>query len=105
MDVLDRIIFLLEQSGHTQKDLTDYLGVKKSAFTDWKAKKSKSYIRHASKIADYFGVSVDYLLTGIEQSKTPTISEDDERFLELFHQLSINKRKKLLEDLEKALNP
>lgn len=62
MDTLSRIICLLEQRGHTQSELTEFLGIKKSAFTDWKAGKSKSYVKYASNIADYFGVSVDYLL-------------------------------------------
>lgn len=40
----------------------DYLGISKNVFTDWKSGKNKSYHKHLPKIADFFGVTVDYLL-------------------------------------------
>ena len=43
-------------------DLTDYLGISKNAFTNWKIGDNSSYMKHLPKIAEFFGVSVDYLL-------------------------------------------
>ena len=60
--ILDRIIELLGE--RNQQDLTDYLGLKKSAFTDWKGGKSNSYQKYLVQIAEYFNVSIDYLVTG-----------------------------------------
>lgn len=62
MAILDRIIELLGE--RNQQDLTDYLGLKKSAFTDWKGGKSNSYQKYLVQIAEYFNVSIDYLVTG-----------------------------------------
>ena len=45
-----------------QKDLTDFLSVSHNVFTEWKAKRNSSYMKHLPKIAEFFGVSVDYLL-------------------------------------------
>lgn len=47
------------------KGLTDYkvsleTGVTKSTFTDWKTGRSKPKLEKLAKIAEYFGVTVDY---------------------------------------------
>lgn len=65
MSVLNKICDLLEKQGKKQKDLTDFLGISKNAFTDWKSGRIKSYTKHLPKIAEFLGVSTDYLL-GIE---------------------------------------
>lgn len=43
MDTISIILNLLEQKGAEQKDLTDYLGLKKQAFSEWKSGRSRSY--------------------------------------------------------------
>lgn len=60
--IIARIVELLKQQNKKQIDLTDYLGITKNAFTDWKSGRISSYQKHLPQIADYFGVSVDYLL-------------------------------------------
>lgn len=62
MSTLDKIIALCEDSDHTQKDLTDYLGLEKSTFSAWKSGKSASYKKHITQIAKFYNVSTDYLL-------------------------------------------
>ena len=62
MEVLNKILDLLKQNKKKQKDLTDFLGVSHNVFTEWKAGRNYSYKRHLPKIAEFFGVSVDYLL-------------------------------------------
>lgn len=37
MDTLNRIIAILSTQQKTQKDLTDYIGLQKGVFTQWKA--------------------------------------------------------------------
>lgn len=48
-----------------RKGLTDYkvsldTGITKSTFTDWKNGRSKPKLEKLAKIAEYFGVTVDY---------------------------------------------
>ena len=62
MDVLHKIIQLLKENKKKQIELTDYLGISKNAFTNWKIGDNSSYLKHLPKIAEFFGVSVDYLL-------------------------------------------
>lgn len=103
MDVLNRIIELLERNGRNQKELMDYLGIKKSAFTDWKAGKSRSYLKYASEIAGYFGVTTDYLLRGETDTKEKPVgnkadelSDYDARVLAWFRSLPPEKREAIL---------
>ena len=57
MDILDRICELLGNS--EQQRLTEFLGLKKTAFSDWKSGKSNSYRKYLIEIADFFNVSLD----------------------------------------------
>jgi len=70
LDTLNKISQLLSIQNKTQKDLTDYLGIQKTAYTQWKLGKNNSYTKHISKIAEYLDVSTDYLL-GNEQKENP----------------------------------
>ena len=69
LEVLYRVIGLLKQNGKKQKELTNFLSVSHNVFTEWKAGRNSSYMKHLPKIAEFFGVSVDYLL-GKEDSYT-----------------------------------
>lgn len=43
MYTLNKIIALTESQGKSQKELTDYLGLKRGTFTAWKAGHNSSY--------------------------------------------------------------
>ena len=92
MSILDRIISLLGTDD--QKRLTDYLGLKKTAFTDWKSGKSNSYRKYLVEIADYFSVSLDYLVYG--KKSMEVLSDDARDLLEYYNNLSEIDKGKLL---------
>lgn len=62
MSVLDIITQLLKDEGKTQKELCERIGISGNVFTDWKSGRLNSYKKYLPEIADYLGVSVDYLL-------------------------------------------
>lgn len=62
MCTISIILELLENQGKTQKQLCDALGIGKQTFSNWKSGISSSYTKYLSQIADFFEVSVDYLL-------------------------------------------
>lgn len=74
MGTLEIISSLLKEQGKTQKELCEFLGIKKNAFTNWKSGVNKSYVKYLPQIADFLGVSVDYLLgkTEIRKGAVPT---------------------------------
>lgn len=74
MCTLERIIKLLKEQGKKQKDLTDYLGVTKNTFTNWKGGHSESYKKLLPQIATFLGVSADYLLGNNSTASQPILS-------------------------------
>ena len=71
MHILDKISELLLKAHKTQKELCVFLGVGKQAFSDWKSGKSNSYTKYLPKIAEFFDVSVDFLLdNGYDPAKS-----------------------------------
>ena len=62
LEVLTNILSLLKAKNKKQIELTNYLGLSKNVFTEWKAGRNDAYLKHLPKIAEFFGVSVDYLL-------------------------------------------
>lgn len=57
---------LLKQKGVKVIDVARETGISNSMFSDWKAGRYTPKTDKLEKIASYFGVSVDYLLTGRE---------------------------------------
>nr|DAG73365.1 MAG TPA: Repressor protein CI [Caudoviricetes sp.] len=60
---------LLEEKGVTAYRVSKETGVGRSTFTDWKNGRSVPKQDKLQKIADFFNVSVDYLMTGKEPEK------------------------------------
>ena len=88
MCTLDKIKELLSQKELKQKDLTDFLNLSKNAFTNWNNGNNNSYMKYLPKIAEFLGVSVDYLVGNEEQSDNEKLafalygtSEIDEEIL------------------------
>lgn len=59
----------MNQQGITQYRLAKNLGISGGHLGDWKKGKSRPTIDNLIKIADYFDVSVDYLLGRTENPK------------------------------------
>ena len=74
MDIVERILGILQEKGLKQKELTDYLGINESAIANWKKGKVKSYMRYISEIATFLEVSVDYLLGNEEISQNNVVN-------------------------------
>lgn len=72
---------LLLKHGVTPYKLSQEIGVSQSTLSDWKRGRSTPKLDKLQKIADYFGVTVDYLMTGNEQEKDfdPKLTSKDER--------------------------
>ena len=70
MEIIDRILQLAERRGMTANKLAVECKLNNSQMTYWKNKRQKPSIDALIKIADYFNVSVDYL---IGRTKQPTI--------------------------------
>ena len=65
---------LLQKNHVTAYQVSKATGISQSTLTDWKNGRSNPKPDKLKKIADYFGVSVDYLLSGEEKS-APNVKE------------------------------
>ena len=80
-DIFER---LMKEKGVTRYKVSKDTGISQSTLSDWKRKRSTPKIDKLQILADYFGVTVDYL-TGSnleknnEQKEKPTLNEKDER--------------------------
>ena len=62
MDVmLQRILELIGDKHGATKQLAEAIEVSPNTISNWKSGTNKSYTKKADKIADYYGVSVDWL--------------------------------------------
>lgn len=91
MDILTKILELLKENNKKQKDLCDYLNISGNVFTDWKSGRVSSYKRYLPQIAEYFNVSVDYLVGNTDKKEKPLqqgLSENMKTIVELYDKLS-----------------
>ncbi|NCB31872.1 MAG: hypothetical protein EOM66_10760, partial [Clostridia bacterium] len=76
MDAIDRILGLIQTSDITKNKMLTDLKLSKNSFVNWKKRGNVPPGDVLSQIADYFGVSVDYLL-GRTEEKGTSPSEDE----------------------------
>lgn len=76
MAVFERIQYLAKKRGKSVKDVARELGFGESTIYKWKVQSPKG--EYLEKIADYFGVSVDYLLGRTDSSDLTPIDSMNE---------------------------
>lgn len=87
---------LLDEKKLKNSDVAKGSGVSNMTLSDWKRGKTTPKTETMQKIADFLGVSVDYLVNGEE--KEITVPEQADLWI------AIRKDKKLLEALEKYMS-
>ena len=76
MDILTKILAEMKKGKISQKYITSSLGLSQQAFSEWKAGRTKSYMKYLPQIAAVLGVSMDYLLGRDE--KAPATEEPEQ---------------------------
>ena len=66
MTLADRIQQLRKQKGISQEELADRVGVSRQAVSKWESEQSTPDLDKILLLSDYFEVTTDYLLKGIE---------------------------------------
>lgn len=69
MDFFERLTILMKERGLSQAALEKEVGISNGSVSKWK--KSIPKADTMNKLADYFGVSADYLLLGKEKGDDP----------------------------------
>lgn len=87
-ETIQRILMLIDNSGMSDKQILKELDMQNSStlITDWRTGRSKSpQIKHIVKLAEYFKVTTDYLLTGKVQETD--LQESEQNLIHLFRSL------------------
>lgn len=71
MTLTERIFDLLSQKGKTQTDIARLLNIRPTTVSEWRKNKYTPSVAHCVALADFFGVSLDYLITGREPRGAP----------------------------------
>ena len=66
MNIADRIQHLRKTKGISQEELADKIGVSRQAISKWESEQSIPEIDKVIIMSDYFEVTTDYILKGIE---------------------------------------
>lgn len=79
MDItLTRIIDELHIQKKYKIELTNHLGLVNSTFGNWMSGRNQSYKKYLHAIADFLGVSVEYLRGETDQKRKALINNDEE---------------------------
>lgn len=105
----EKIKELRKNSKMTQEQLGDAIGVSKMAISYFEKGKKSPGRESLEKIADYFGVTTDYLLG---RSADPELNEDEDKIVSkegknimaIIESLPEDERKKAWEQLEMYVN-
>jgi transcriptional regulator with XRE-family HTH domain len=69
MNIADRIQSLRKNKGISQEELADKVGVSRQAVSKWESEQSVPDLDRVIIMSEYFGVTTDYILKGIEPQK------------------------------------
>lgn len=90
MEIYERIFSLLGKEKSRQVELSKAIGVSNKTISAWKTRGSDPSAKLISAIADFFHVSVEYILTGkASPSSGSGLSDDQEELLSVYDSLDL----------------
>lgn len=100
MNVADRIQSLRKMKGVSQEQLADAIGVSRQAVSKWESEQSMPDMEKVILMSDYFDVTTDYILKGIEPTKeTEHLTVGDVIDKRLLTDTNVKRVKKILQYL------
>lgn len=67
LDIVDRVFELADKKYPEQRDFAQALHIQPPRVSEWRRRKSESYMKRIPQIAEVLETSVEYLLTGEEK--------------------------------------
>lgn len=101
MTIVDRLISLMNERNLKPAQITRELGISGSSFTDWKKGKGSPSLEVVIKFADYFNVSLDFIVRG-EDFKNP-LSDNSLEISNKKEKLCLKKFRLLSPELQERL--
>lgn len=115
MNTVEKVFILLANSQKSENYIEKQIGLAQGSFKNWRNEKSKPSADALLKIADYFNVSVDYLLGREDHKKMPdgfpsdinTFAKDMASVgfpVEEFNKLDVESQQKAIEYLKLVIS-
>lgn len=101
MTFFERFELLLETKGVSRSKFADDLQIRTALISEWKKNGNLPNGENAVKIAKYFDISLDYLLTGELKNE---ISDEDAALLVRYHHLSPENKAAIMQILASLSN-
>lgn len=87
MTICERVFSLLAEDGREQKELAAFVGASTRTVSTWKTRGTSPGAEYIAGIAEFFGVSTDYILTGEERNLR--LKDEDKEILGLWDALGM----------------
>lgn len=100
MEIIERILETLDKKDKMAVDLCRLLGIQQSTFSSWKTRKKNPPAEYLKTIADFLGVSLDYLITGKDAAPPKYTSSTEDELLELFRSLPDAKKYEFIGEIK-----
>ena len=93
-ELSERIEKLIYEKNISRTELARQTGTKESTVRNWSVRDSSPSVEAAYKVAQYFGVTVEWLVTGTD--KEDSLSAEEKELLELFRTLDERDKQTIL---------
>lgn len=93
-ELSERIEKLIYEKNISRTELARQIGTKESTVRNWSVRDSSPSVEAAYKVAQYFGVTVEWLVTGTD--KEDSLSAEEKELLELFRTLDERDKQTIL---------
>lgn len=100
MEIIERIYQLLDEKDKHASELCEKLSIRTSTMSTWKSRTSDPPARYMKTIADFLGVSLDYLITGQEAPVRKNTTPEEDELLLLFRSLPERKKYEFIGELK-----
>ena len=97
---IPRLYELMDERGIKAKDITAATGISSGNIADWKSGRSAPKAQSLSMLAEFFGVSVDYLIGNEAKTDAAVFNSDSENIL-IYGEGKIKRTKSDVQKLEK----
>lgn len=92
------------RGNYTQVQMAQILGLPRETYRNYETGKREPPIEVLIKIANYFGVSVDYLIGYDSKSDSSDFTSEEQKIIEQYRNIPDDRLKKLLRDQLKILS-
>lgn len=93
-ELSERIEKLIYEKNISRTELARQTGTSEGTIRNWSVRDSSPSVEAAYKVAQYFGVTVEWLVTGTDQKDT--LSAEEKELLELFRTLDERDKQTIL---------